>query len=65
MKANAMLMVLMAVFKVDKKSFCCKIKDITDLIYRPIIDHRLIGTYFESRPRKWYINFSEVTQMVE
>ena len=39
MKANAMLMVVMAVLKVAKKSFCCKIKDITDLIYRPIIDH--------------------------
>ena len=34
MKANAMLMVVMAVLKVDKK-----IKDITDLICRPIIDH--------------------------
>ena len=39
MLMDAMLMVLMAVFKVDKKSFCCKIKDIADLIYRPIIDH--------------------------
>ena len=52
MKANAMLMVVMAVLKVDKKSFCCKIKDITDLICRPIIDHWLIGMYFESRPTK-------------
>ena len=39
MKANAMLMVVMAALRVGKQSFCCKIKDITDLIYRPIIDH--------------------------
>ena len=39
MKTNAMLMVVMAVLNVDKKSFCCKIKDITELRYRPIIDH--------------------------
>lgn len=42
-----MLMVVMVVLRVDKKSFCRQIKDITELIYRPII-----GMYFESRTTK-------------
>ena len=30
MKANAMLVVVMVVLRVDKESFCYKIKDITE-----------------------------------